>query len=150
VTLPAIACGGALLVLRRLEPGPRARRPETLVVAAMACAVIVVAVVTHGGNRALANASDAVDAENYGRAVDHARTARRWMPWSAEPWQLLGEAQGGLGRDREARESLREAVARDPGVWSAWLSLSGIPPSSEDARRRAKALNPLGEGVSGP
>ena len=62
-----------------------------------------------------------------GRAVAARRAAeraRRFMPWSAEPWRLLGEAELAAGRLSPARDRLRRAAAEDPGSRQTWLALA--------------------------
>lgn len=149
----ALACGAAMLTLARGAPrvatGPTPRPGRApMAIALVGCAVIAVGVVAHVGNRA-ADASDvALGVGDLARAEAEARTARSWMPWSATPWQQLGEAQLAGARDEAARASLEEAVARDPDVWSAWLSLGALPRSGDAALDRAEALNPLAAEVS--
>jgi Flp pilus assembly protein TadD len=67
------------------------------------------------------------------------------MPWAAEPWQLLGEAELAAGHLDRARQHIRRATREDPGSWSAWLALAQAAegPERRLALGRARALNPL-------
>ena len=78
-------------------------------------------------------------------AEDQARTARRWEPWSGEPWRLLGEVQLERGDVERARASFLHGLDRDGGDWQLWLDLALASRGNE--RRSALAhvarLNPL-------
>ena len=79
------------------------------------------------------------------RPTREAERARRFVPWAAEPWQLLGEAELAAGRVAPGRRHLRRATREDPRSWSAWLSLASASRGVERERalERARALNPL-------
>ncbi|RPJ54186.1 MAG: tetratricopeptide repeat protein, partial [Acidobacteria bacterium] len=87
----------------------------------------------------------ALDRGDARTATREAERARRFAPWAAEPWQLLGEGQLAAGRLEPGRQHLRRATREDPRSWSAWLSLAfasrGV--ERERALERARALNPL-------
>src|SRR5262249_12846925 len=78
-------------------------------------------------------------------AAARARTAESWAPWSAEPWQILGNAQISLGRIGAARASLLTAIERDPRNELIWLDLARASSGREQVRALARAhrLNPL-------
>ena len=145
LTLVALAGGAALLVLEprkrlvALTPGRRAALLAPVGVA------IALALVVHVGNRAAANALDALAADEPGRAAAAAERARTWMPWSSEGDRLLGEALAEAGEDDAAREVLRRAARRDPGEWSIWYDLATVSSGAErvNALTRARELNPL-------
>jgi hypothetical protein len=145
VTLAALACGIALLLAARgaeTPPLDRARRAVSLVLAVVLCALAIVGFV---GNQAEATSSDALDASHLRTAAGDARRARRWEPWSADPWRLLGEAQLEAGRVGEARASFLRGLRKDDGEWELWLDLAlasrGV--EREHALARAAGLNPL-------
>jgi hypothetical protein len=146
VTLAAVLCAAAMLVAARnghVERSPfrRAR------VAAVAIAIGLGACAFVGllGNIKLAKANDAADAGNWRTAERQARSARSWAPWSAEPWQLLAEAQLAEGRDAAAPGTFRKAVAKDPNDWTLWFGLAQATDGREQRRALAHArrLNPL-------
>jgi O-antigen ligase/polysaccharide polymerase Wzy-like membrane protein len=143
VTLAALACGAALVLLVGADsPAPAGLRAAS---AAAALLVAVAAGLGFAGNRALAAAEDALDHSNFLRAASEARSARAWTPWSAESWRLLGEAQFAQGEVEPARRSLLRGLERDTGDWELWLDLALA--SEGHAQRQALAealqLNPL-------
>ena len=97
------------------------------------------------GNRALAKSTAAVDTADWERGRAQARTAIRWLPWSAEAWQNLGNSQLGLGQRAEARRSLAKAARENPGDWKIWFDLGTAERGVARTRAytRAAVLNPL-------
>lgn len=145
VTMPALACGCALLVARRRAPGRppamRARAGAAAVLVAVALAGVVVTL----GNNAIEDAGEAVRTEQWAVAAERAREARRWAPWSPEPLRRLGQVQVARGRYAAAERNLRAAIAKDPRNWELWfdLALATLPPAQIAAMDRALELNPL-------
>jgi O-antigen ligase len=148
VTVPALACGVALLVLRPersapVVPGPRLRVAGAVVAIALAVAAFVGLV----GSSALAASEEAAQASppDYAKAEDEARKARSWARWSSEPWERLGEAQLGRGDQAAARESFRRAIHEEPADWFLWFRLAEASTGAERERALAEAsrLNPL-------
>ena len=147
VTAPALACGVALIVLQPaaapIVPGSRLRVGG----AVGAVAVAAIAFVGLVGSNALAASDDAASATapDYAKVEREARKAKRWAPWSSEPWQRLGEAQLAAGDNAAARESLRKAIDKEPTDWLLWFQLAEA--STGDAKRQAAdeaaRLNPL-------
>jgi len=144
VTFAALACGVALLLAARGAAAPlgRASRVPAIALAGILCAVAVGGYV---GNQVAASASDALDAEHLGTAASDAKRARRWQPWSPEPWRLLGEAELQAGRVGAARTSFLRGLQKDSRDWELWLDLALATRGHE--RRAAldhvAALNPL-------
>jgi tetratricopeptide (TPR) repeat protein len=107
-------------------------------------------VVTLVGNRALAKSTAAIDAADWRRGEAEAHVAIRWLPWSAEAWRNLGDAQLGLGHRSEARRSLAKAARLNPGDWKTWFDLGTAERAA--ARRRAythaASLNPLNVNIT--
>ena len=152
LTLAALICGAAMLAAARSEE-------RTLVLGAwgrgaMLAAALAVAArrVRHarrqhrrrverlgGGGRRL------------GEAASEARKAKRWAPWSSEPWQRLGEAHLGQGAFAEAEHDFREAIEREPRDFELWLDLARATDGAERAAAlaRARELNPVQPGDRG-
>jgi O-antigen ligase len=112
---------------------------------AAAAGIGAVGVVAHAGNTALVEAHDALDRGVGKEAARHADRARRFAPWAAEPWRLLGEAEAALGRIVLAERHIRQAIDEDPDAWESWLALAF---STRDAERdravgEARRRNPL-------
>jgi O-antigen ligase len=145
VTLAALACGSALLLAARgAEMRPLSRTPR---VAGVALAALIGAVSLAGfaGNRAEASAADALDGSRLRDAAAEARHARRWEPWSEEPWRLLGESQLQAGEVEQARASFLRGLEKDRGNWELWLdlALTGRGDQRQDALGHVARLNPL-------
>jgi hypothetical protein len=165
LTLLALFCGVAVVAAARDEDEEQREPSSAMRYGFAAGAVVVAAVAFVGlvGNIALTRAQSAVVRGDGEKAAREARTARSWMPWSAEPLKALGEAQVLLGRRNEGAATLRRAAAKDPGNWEIWLDLAALTSGaeSEQALDRAAALNPRGpeiadvraqqeEGANGP
>jgi hypothetical protein len=145
VTLAGLACGIALLLAARgSETRPLGRTPR---VAGVALAVLTgtVALAGFAGNRAEASASDALEGSQLHTAAAEARQARRWEPWSEEPWRLLGESQLQAGEVAQARASFLRGLEKDRGNWELWLdlALTGRGDQRQDALGHVARLNPL-------
>lgn len=148
VTLTALLAATAIVVAARGEEGeppPLAPRVRMALVATTAV-VSIVAFVALAGNVALSRSSDAAARGDWAASARHAKQAKRWLPWSAEPWRLLGEAQLVQRRDAEARASLRTAIRKDEGNWLLWFDLAAAShgAAARSALARARALNPIG------
>jgi hypothetical protein len=126
VTLAGLLCGVAALRPDRpstsLLQGTRSRAPALVATLALAA----FAAVGLAGNRAIAGGDVAA--------------AKRWAPWSAEPYRIESRRRGGDA------ELLREAIRRDPNDWSLWGALAQVASGPERKRAAAMAarLNPLG------
>ena len=145
VTLCTILLGVALVRMGSLGEAPRASARTTTGLLAAAAVLGVVAVVAHVGNGSAAAAQDALDRGDAAAARREADRARRFAPWSAEPWQLLGETDLAQGRLEAGRRNLRRATAEDPGAWYAWfeLAVASDGAARANALARARMLNPL-------
>jgi len=147
VTAPALACAVALIVLQPgaapIVPGSRLR----VGAAVGAIALAAVAFVGLVGSSALAASQDAAGsaAPDYAKAEREARKAKRWAPWSSEPWQGLGEAQLAAGDTAAARGSFRKAIDKEPTDWLLWFHLAeaSTGAAKRQAADEALRLNPL-------
>jgi cytochrome c-type biogenesis protein CcmH/NrfG len=145
VVVTGLVCGAVLLASARreeraLELGPVARGAGV----AATLVLVVVAFATLTGNSAIAASDRAADDGNWAKAADQARKAKRWAPWSSEPWQRLGEARLGQGDFVDAESDFREAIDREPRDFELWLDLARATEGVERARALARAheLNP--------
>ena len=148
VTLSALLCGGALLAAGRSDN--RAGRWRGLPIV-LGSVVILTSFVGLAGNLALAASGNAVSTGNWNRAASAARRAHFWAPWSATPWQRLGEAQLGLGDAKAARASYAKAIAKSPSDWRLWLEVANASTGHARAAayahvRRLDPLDPTGSG----
>jgi O-antigen ligase len=147
VTLAAFFCGTAFLLAARGAEAPPLRRPWRalgLIVAASLCALSILG---FAGNRAATDGSEALDRSDLHTAEVEARRARRWEPWSAEPWRLLGEAQLEAGEVGRAQASFRRGLDKDGGDWELWLDLALASEGAErqNALAHVSRLNPLSQ-----
>jgi hypothetical protein len=134
VALTGLVVGGLLLLLTRpLEVPPLAVQWRA-VAAGVGCLIAAAMAVAGVGNGALAHARAGVARHHYAAAIGDAELARRFMPWSAEPIEVLGEAEFRAGDIGAARQAFDDAVQLDPGDWRGWLDVAA---SSQGRQRRA-------------
>jgi hypothetical protein len=146
VTLAALFCGLACVLAGREEQRPPALSSRMRVGLAVAAAALgAAALLGLIGNSALGASDSAAQAGNWSSAERHARTAIRWLPWSAAGWQRLGEAQIGAHDRVAAQRSLRRAIAKDRNDWVVWLDLVAATRGQDQtaALIEASRLNPL-------
>jgi Tfp pilus assembly protein PilF len=148
--VPALLCAAALVRARVRERTLTARTRAALLAPLVILAAAAFAFQV--GNSTLARSSRALDEGDAAAAMRHARRAHTWAPWSAQPWQRLGEAQLAAGEGAAAARSFQEALERDPGNWELWLELSLAADGGEAsaARERARILNPRGVEAESP
>ena len=151
VTLVAVFCAAAcvLAARERGEERPLTARGRAIAGVALLLASAV-ALAGLPGNSALSAASASAGDGDWAAAASHAHTAIRWMPWSAEGWQQLGEAQLALGELAAARRSLDKAIAKDRDNWVLWLDLAAATHGRDRhaALAEARRLNPLGPEIA--
>jgi O-antigen ligase len=145
VIVSGLFCGGAILIAARRA---NVRTMSTRVRAgtlALVLAISALTIVATVGNNALATGASAADEHRWRDSEAEARKAMGWMPWSSDPWQMVGEAQLARGRRAAARASFRKAISKDRRDWELWVDLALASP--QPARRRAALvalrLNPL-------
>lgn len=145
VTLAALLCGLACVLAGRDEHAPALALRLRWGGAALAAGLSALTIVGLLGNTALASSQAAAARGSWQAAERHARTAIRWLPWSAAGWQALAEAQLALHDKAAARASLHRALAKDSSNWVLWLDLVGASSGRERAAAvdRAYRLDPL-------
>jgi hypothetical protein len=144
VTIVALVCAGAVLVAAR--PQSRTARVATTRWGLLGLASVVGLVAFFGllGNRALGRSNDALRAGNTAAALSADADARRWAPWSAEPWAQIAAIRHIQGNTAAERAAYEHAVAKDPHNWQLWLELSSVSRGAKRARAldRLAKLNP--------
>ena len=124
VTLTALVCGAAALIAARgTRPSPAALAARPLRRCRPRRCRRRVRARGFAGNRAAAASVSAAVAKKWDAAAADARSAQTGLPWSAEPWQLLGDARFGAGDFAEAATAYRRAIATDPRNWQLWFDL---------------------------
>jgi O-antigen ligase len=145
VTLAALVCAAALLVLGGREP--RAALGRSVRTAGLLASVLLalVALGALAGNATLAGASSSLDANDAPRARRDARWAQSLVPWSPEPWRLHGEALLSQGDVEGARRDFMRALGKDSSDWDSWVDLTLVTHGMErrQAVQQARQLNPL-------
>ena len=145
VTLAGLISGAAVTIAARRPDERPATTPLRAGALALALTVSTAMLVAVVGNNPLAAGASAARAHKWRDSEAHARKAMRWMPWSSDPWQMVGEAQLAQRRPAQARASFRKAIGKDPHDWELWVDLALASP--QPARRRAALvaldLNPL-------
>jgi hypothetical protein len=147
VTLAGLCCGAAALIAIREKSGlvkvfPAAVRYGTLAILLVLAAFSLQTLI---GNRDASASASAASKHDWRQAAADARSARTWLPWSSEPWRLLGDAQFGQGDFALAAQSYRRAIELDPRNWVLWFDLgySTDGEVSDAAFAHARALDPL-------
>ena len=132
VTVPAVILGAAAV------SAPRPRRSSVQALPVL-IPLIAATVLAYAGNERLASARAALSSGDDARATADARSALRFAPFSAEAWEVIGDAR----RDPAA---YRRGISLDRNDWSLWFQLAAAT-SGEPRRlalREAARLNPLG------
>jgi O-antigen ligase/polysaccharide polymerase Wzy-like membrane protein/tetratricopeptide repeat protein len=151
VTLAGLACGCALLVGAREERALELSLPVRAVALGATVLVAAFVAVTYDGNIHVARGTQAYDAGVYGAAIDEAKRAASVLRWSADPWELRGDAERAAGQRDAARRSYRRALDLDPNDWRLWydLGVTSRGPERREALARATRLNPLAREILG-
>lgn len=147
VTLVGLLCGLAALLAARGEPLPLLPSCARVAVGLGSVALAGAAVVGLIGNSAVRDGSRAADEGRISVSEAEGRLAARWLPWSPEPWELIGRAQLARGERAAARSSFERALEQDSGDWQLWalLAVSSEGAVRERALDHAVELNPLGD-----
>jgi hypothetical protein len=146
LTLIGLFCAIVLLAAGRRDPEARPLSSRVRVGGAAAVTgLFAFALIALLGNSAVSASSKSADAGHYARAESQARNAVSLLPWSAEPWRRLGEAQALSGDLAAARVSFRRAIEKDRRDWTLWYELAAASRGAEKQQALAEAsrLNPL-------
>jgi len=137
VTVPAIVLAASAAA--HTSPGRRAAPRAALVPAFGALAVA--GLLAYAGHARLEDARDALGRGDGARAASLARQSLRFAPYSADAWNLIGDA----GSDAAA---YRRAADLDPNDWYPWQRIAALStgPARRHAMREAARLNPFVSG----
>jgi O-antigen ligase len=151
VTLWLFALGGATLAASVRERRAEVAPPQVLR-AAVAGAIVLIglvpALITVSQGRLDAAVQAFLRRGNCDKALEEARRSRSALPMRPDPYRLEGYCQARQGRTREAVDSMRKALDRDPDNWQYLYSLAvaqaaaGIDP--RPAAKEALRLNSEG------
>jgi len=143
VTLAALFCGGAVVIAARRDVPALSNRART---AGAAAALVVSAFAAVGllGSTALDDGWDALEQGDTATASEKADLARRWAPWSSEPFRLAASAASLAENDAGARSYLLRAVEKEPSNWNLWFDLAQLQTGAraQHSLGRALGLNP--------
>lgn len=145
VMLTGLFCGLVLLAAGRRDGEPRPLGPAVRIGGLAAVAgLFAFALIALLGNAAVSASSKSTDGGHYVRAEAQARHAMSFVPWSAEPWRRLGEAQLLSGNAAAARMSFHRAIEKDRRDWTLWFELAEASRGAERQKALAEAsrLNP--------
>jgi O-Antigen ligase len=146
ITLVAIVSAFGLLALARGTGRTwTVRTPRRLLLGTVVAVFTLAALVGLVGNVALSRGRSDMGSGHYGAALSQASAAERWMPWSCEPYLLMGQAQQAAGRRAQAAADYRRGLAKDPNVEDAWAGLSHVTvgPVHRHAIRQVLRIDPL-------
>ena len=132
VTVPAVLLGAVAV------SSPRPHR-STVRALPVLIALIAATVLAYAGNARLASARSALSSGDDTRAAADARSALRFAPFSADAWEVIGDAT-------RSAAAYRRGIALNRNDWSLWYRLAAVT-SGEPHRlalREAARLNPLG------
>jgi hypothetical protein len=137
VALAALFCASGVLAAERSVARSSVRLTGRYALMALVVCAGTVSLLALLGNRALARSGNDLAAGRFSAAVAAAKDARRWAPWSSQPWEQLGRIRIATGDRAAARAAYRRAVAKDPRNWQLWLELASTSTGVE--RKRALA-----------
>ena len=148
VTITALLCAGALLNTERpigeYRPS-RGMRFALIAAVAVSAGFVALTTVALVGSLSLHAAVKHLQSHSWVKADRAAREAAQWQPWSAEPYDILGQAQLARGQRHAAAQSFRHALRLDDRSWATWYQLGRISHGRERqvAFDHILELNPL-------
>ena len=145
VTVVALISGATLLIAARGDPRLSLGRVTPWLLSAAFVAIGGLALGGLLSNTAISDAQTALRAGQWKTALDDAKKAEHYAPWSEEPYLIAGSAEQGLGNRPAAAAEFRKATAKSPSDWDAWNSLAATATGQQRvaAVRMARLLNPL-------
>lgn len=132
VTVPVVILGAAAASVPRPDRSSVRALPVLI-------PLIAATVLAYAGNERLATARDALSSGDDVRAAADAHSALRFAPFSAEAWEVIGDAT-------RSAAAYRRGISLDRNDWNLWFQLAAVS-SGEPRRlaeREAARLNPFG------
>ena len=132
VTVPAVILGAAAV------SSPRPRRSAVRALPVL-IPLIAATVLAYAGNERLASARAALSSGDDARAAADARSALRFAPFSADAWEVIGDAT-------HSAAAYRRGISLDRNDWNLWFQLAAVTNGEPHrlAAREAARLNPFG------
>jgi hypothetical protein len=132
VTVPAVLLGAAAV------SAPRPQR-SSLRALPVLVPLIAATVLAYAGNERLASARAALSSGDDARAAADAHSALRFTPFSADAWEVIGDAT-------QSAAAYRRGIELDRNDWNLWFQLAAVTTGEPHrlAVREAARLNPLG------
>jgi O-antigen ligase len=140
VTITALLCGTAALVRSRSDGEVPISRRWRFGLVGLPLALAAIGFVGVNGNGALSDAREDANAGRWAASQADAEKAQPWLPWSSDPWQMVGEAQLALGDRAAAEQSFRSAIGKDPNDPDLWQGLAYATRGRERRQALTQAL----------
>jgi O-Antigen ligase len=140
VTITALLCGTAALVRSRSDSEVPISRRWRFGLVGVPLALAMLGFIGVNGNGALSDAREAANAGRWAASQTDAEKAQPWLPWSSDPWQMVGDAQLARGDRAAAEQSFRTAISKDPNDPDLW---EGLVYASKGRERRQALIQAL-------
>jgi len=133
------------------DPGAPSRRRFSVAVVGLAIAWLTMLALIGPllVDREIHESTNAIEAEEFESAVNHAKTARSIEPWAATPYRQLGLLAEANGEYEEAIHRFGQAIDREDRNWSLYYlrarteHKAGQNEAAQADLEEAKRLNPL-------
>jgi hypothetical protein len=144
VTITALLSGTAALVRSRSDSEVPLSRRWSFGLVGVPLTLAAIGFIGVNGNGALSDAREDANAGRWAASEADAKKAQPWLPWSSDPWQMVGEAQLARGDRSAAEKSFRTAISKDPNDPDLWQGLAYAATGRErrQAVTQALRLNP--------
>lgn len=140
VTVTALLCGTAALVRSRSDSEVAISRRWRFALVGVPLLLATIGFIGINGNGALADARDDANHGRWAASQADAEKAEPWLPWSSDPWQMVGEAQLARGDRLAAEHSFRTAISKDPDDPDLWQGLAYATTGQERRQAVSEAL----------
>jgi hypothetical protein len=140
VTITALLCGTAALVRSRSDSEVPISRRWRFGLVGVPLTLAILGFIGVNGNGALSDAREDANAGRWAASQADAEKAQPWLPWSSDPWRMVGEAQLARGDQAAAEQSFRTAISKDPNDPDLW---EGLVYASKGRERRQALIQAL-------